>query len=138
MELAGPSWGGQNREREIASFYPYGCGQFLKTVQIEAVVPRCDKSENVVICGTREEHPNLKSHVSISKTVLSGEMTGNVFTVGLSHAQLQVSLSRRFRSVPLIRPVLSNGKVSEQSAGDGAGQVSVPRHVLSHGGQDAR
>jgi hypothetical protein len=26
-----------------------------------------------VICGTREEYPNLKSHVSISKTVLSGE-----------------------------------------------------------------
>jgi hypothetical protein len=88
MELAGPSWGGpkqrallektesalgSNREREIASFSLNGCGQFLKTVQIEAVVPICDKSENVVICGTREEYPNLKSHVSISKTVLSGE-----------------------------------------------------------------
>ena len=62
-----------NREREIASLSLNGCGQFLKTVQIEAVVPICDKSENVVICGTREEYPNLKSHVSISKTVLSGE-----------------------------------------------------------------
>ena len=62
-----------NREREIASFSLNGCGQFLKTVQIEAVVPICDKSENIVICGTREEYPNLKSHVSISKTVLSGE-----------------------------------------------------------------
>jgi hypothetical protein len=92
MELAGPSWGGpkqrallektesalgSNREREIASFSLNGCGQFLKTVQIEAVVPICDKSENVVICGTREEYPNLKSHVSISKTVLSGEGTLN-------------------------------------------------------------
>ena len=46
----------------------------MKTVQIEAVVPICDKSENIVICGTREEYPNLKSHVSISKTVLSGEL----------------------------------------------------------------